>query len=126
MIDLEKAEEVHDNLINEFGGSNGIRDKGLLLSALARPYATFDQQDLYPTAVEKAAAVFESIIINHPFIDGNKRTAYVLLRLTLLDFDLDISASQNEKYEMSIAASKGELGIEEIKQWIQENLTTNQ
>ena len=126
MIDLEKAEEVHDNVIYEFGGSNGIRDKGLLLSALARPYATFDQQDLYPTAVEKAAAVFESIIINHPFIDGNKRTAYVLLRLTLLDFDLDISASQNEKYEMSIAASKGELGIEEIKQWIQENLTTNQ
>jgi len=126
MIDLEKAEEVHDNVIYEFGGSNGIRDKGLLLSALARPYATFDQQDLYPTAVEKAAAVFESIIINHPFIDGNKRTAYVLLRLTLLDFDLDILASQNEKYEMSIAASKGELGIEEIKKWIQEKLTTNQ
>jgi death-on-curing protein len=125
MIDLEKAEEVHDNVIYEFGGSNGIRDKGLLLSALARPYATFDQQDLYPTAVSKAAAVFESIIINHPFIDGNKRTAYVLLRLTLLDFDLDILASQNEKYEMSIAASKGELGIEEINQWIKEKLITN-
>ncbi len=122
MIDLESCEETHNALIENFGGSKGIRDKGSLLAALARPYATFDQQDLYPTAVEKAAAIFESIIINHPFIDGNKRTAYVLMRLTLLEYDADISASQDEKYDMTILASKGEIRIEDIKLWIKERL----
>ena len=70
------------------------RDLGLLLSALARPYATFDQIDLYPTAVEKPAAILESLIINHPFIDGNKRIAYLLMRLILLDSNFDISAKE--------------------------------
>ncbi|WP_461452986.1 Fic family protein [Mucilaginibacter sp.] len=54
-----------------------MRDKGLLLSALARPYATFDHQELYHTTADKADAIFESLNINHPFIDGNKRTAYI-------------------------------------------------
>jgi death-on-curing protein len=122
MIDLEFAIKIHDRSINDYGGSPGIRDKGLLLAALARPYATFDQQDLYPSPVEKAAAIFESIIINHPFMDGNKRTAYVLLRATLYIFGFDIIAFQEDKYKMTIAASKGEIHIEEIKSWIQERL----
>lgn len=125
MIEQQVAEKIHDILIEKFGGSKGIRDEGSLLAALARPYATFDQQELYPTAVEKAAAIFESVIINHPFMDGNKRIAYVLMRLTLLEFNFDISASQNEKYEMTIAASKGEFRIEEIKHWIKDKLITN-
>jgi death-on-curing protein len=125
MIDSKTAEEVHDILIDKFGGSGGLRDMGLLLSALARPYATFDKQELYPTAIEKASAIFESIIINHPFIDGNKRTAYVLLRLTLLEYDFDISATQNEKYEFAIAASKGDIKIDEIKLWIKEKLISS-
>ncbi|MGZ3871782.1 MAG: type II toxin-antitoxin system death-on-curing family toxin [Mucilaginibacter sp.] len=97
----------------------------MLLAALARPYSSFDQQDLYPTAVEKAAAVFESLIINHPFIDGNKRIAYLLLRLTLLESDLDMAATQDEKYLMTIAASKGDIRIEEIKAWINDKLIKN-
>lgn len=125
MIDRITAEEIHDILIDKFGGSKGIRDIGALLSALARPYATFDQQELYPTIIEKAAAIFESIIINHPFIDGNKRLAYMLMRLVLLESDFDISATQNEKYEMTIAASKGELKNEEIKLWIKGKLINN-
>ena len=122
MIDLEFAIKIHDRSINDYGGSQGIRDKGLLLAALARPYATFDQQALYPSPVEKAAAIFESIIINHPFMDGNKRTAYVLLRATLYIFGYDIIVFQEDKYHMTIAASKGEIHIEEIKSWIQERL----
>jgi len=122
MINLEFALKVHDRSINDYGGSEGMRDKSLLLSALARPYATFDQQDLYPSPTEKAAAVFESIIINHPFIDGNKRTAYLLLRATLYIFGFDIISFEEEKYEMTIAASKGETGIEQIKSWIQDRL----
>ncbi len=109
MISPEIAEKIHNILIERFGGIKGIRDKGSLLAALARPHATFDQLELYPTAVEKAAAIFESVIINHPFIDGNKRIAYALMRLTLLEYYCDISATQNEKYEMTMAASKGDL-----------------
>ncbi|MDB5086764.1 MAG: doc [Mucilaginibacter sp.] len=125
MIDLGTAERLHNILIDKFGGSKGIRDKGSLLAALARPYASFDQQDLYPSATEKAAAIFESIIINHPFIDGNKRIAYLLLRLTLLESGYDISATQDEKYDMTIAASKGDIRIEEIKSWISDKLINN-
>ena len=118
MIDIKTVESIHSILIDRFGGGKGIRDKGALEAALARPYATFDQKDLYPTTVDKAAAIFESIVINHPFIDGNKRSAYVLMRLILLAGNLDIVASQNEKYNFVISASKGELDIDQIKDWL--------
>lgn len=118
MIDLHTVEQFHNILIEKFGGSKGVRDEGSLLAALARPYATFDQQDLYPTAIEKASAIFESIIINHPFIDGNKRIAYFLL----LESRYDISATQDEKYDMTIAASTGEIRFDEIKDWINTKL----
>jgi len=122
MIDLATVLTIHDRLIDKYGGSKGVRDKGSLLAALARPYATFDQQDLYLTPSEKAAAIFESIIINHPFLDGNKRTAYVLLRLTLYDFGFDIAASLSQKYEMAIAASSGVMRMYDIKLWIEDKL----
>jgi len=125
MIDLKRANHIHDKLIDEFGGSKGIRDLGGLEAALHRPYATFDGNDLYPTAVEKASAIFESTIINHPFIDGNKRIAYVLMRLMLMENNFDIVASQDEKYKMTISASKGEIGFDEIKQWLTERIKEN-
>ena len=118
MIDLKTVESVHNILIDKFGGSKGIRDVGSLESALARPYATFDQKDLYPTSIDKAAALFESLIINHPFVDGNKRIAYVLIRLVLMADNLDIVASQNEKYAFVIASSKGEFRFDQIKEWL--------
>jgi len=122
MISLEQTEIIHNILIDKFGGSKGIRDIGLLKSALGRAYVTFDGNELYPSPVEKAAAIFESIIINHPFIDGNKRTAYTLMRLILLESELDIAAKQEDKYYFVIAASKGEFRFEQIKNWIQSNL----
>lgn len=122
MISVKEVEIIHNILIDKFGGSKGIRDLGLLESALARPFATFDSEDLYPNPVEKASAILESIIINHPFIDGNKRTAYTLMRLILLENNLDVSASQEEKYDFVILASKGEFRFEEIKKWIQSKL----
>lgn len=74
MIHLEDVINIHEFLIDKFGGSHGIRDVSLLKSALARPFQTFDQVDLHKSHVEKAAALIESIITNHPFVDGNKRT----------------------------------------------------
>ena len=66
--------EIHKRSIEDYGGSQGIRDASLLESAIARPFQTFEEKDLYPTFYEKAAALGESLIINHPFVDGNKRT----------------------------------------------------
>ena len=83
MILLEDILSLHDASISDYGGIQGIRDIGLLKSAIARPFQTFDGNDLYPTSIEKAAALSESLVINHPFLDGNKRTG-VLGMLTIL------------------------------------------
>ncbi len=123
MIDIKDIENIHNILIDKFGGSKGIRDRGALESALYRPNSTFEQQDLYPTAIDKAAAILESILMNHPFIDGNKRTAYVVMKLILFENNLDIRAGQNEKYDMMIAASKGEIRFEENKLLISARLS---
>ena len=85
-------------------------------------FTSFNNQDLYPTPAEKAVAILESSLINHPFVDGNKRTAYVLMRIILLDNGLDIIADQNDKYEMVISASTGAIRFKEIKKWIQTRL----
>lgn len=122
MISLKEVEIIHNILIDKFGGSKGIRDLGLLESALARPFATFDNNDLYLNPVDKAAAILESIAINHPFIDGNKRTAYTLMRLILLEYQFDIIASQEDKYNLVISVSTGEFRFDEIKKWIESNL----
>lgn len=74
MITREEVILIHNEVVKLHGGANGIRDVGGLESAIARPYQTFGKEDLYPTCFEKAAAIGESIIMNHPFIDGNKRT----------------------------------------------------
>ncbi len=122
MIEVSEVEKIHDILIDRFGGANGIRDKGILESAIGRPFQTFDGKDLYPDPVDKAAAIFESIVSNHPFVDGNKRTAYVLLRLILKRNQLDINVDQDVKYDFVIKAAKGELTFDKIREWIRNNL----
>lgn len=122
MFTLEEALHIHDVLVDKFGGSPGIRDTELLLSALARPEQTFEGKELYPTAIEKAAAVLESIVTNHPFIDGNKRTGYTLFRLYLLKGGLDIVAPQDEKYELVISVADGSKNIGHIIDWTNEKI----
>lgn len=121
MINFEEVLAIHSRVIKEFGGSDGIRDKALVEAAINRPFQTFDGQELYPSAIEKATAVLESILNNHPFVDGNKRTGYVLMRLLLLKNGYDIKASQTLKYEMVICVAKGECKFDEIKNWLTKN-----
>ncbi len=123
MISVRDAEIIHHTLIEKYGGSKGIRDLGLLESALARPFATFSGRDLYLTPIDKASAIFESLVTNHPFIDGNKRIAYTLMRLLLLENNLDIQATRDEKYDLVISASKGESRFNEIREWIEAKIT---
>ena len=122
MIDVETAIKIHSILIERFGGSFGIRDKNLLESALARPFQTFDRKDLYKTPIEKSAALIESLITNHPFIDGNKRFGYVIMRLFLMDEGLDIEATEDEKYNFVIAIAKGDFKYSDICKWIKKSL----
>ena len=122
MIDLETSIKIHSILIERFGGSHGIRDKNLLESALARPFQTFDKKDLYKTPIEKSAALVESIITNHPFIDGNKRFGYVIMRLFLMGEGLDIEATEDEKYNFVIAIAKGDFKYTDICKWIKKYL----
>lgn len=122
MIEINDVLNIHNILIEKFGGSKGVRDIDLLDSAINRPFASFDNQELYPSPEEKAAAILESILINHPFVDGNKRTAYVLMRLILIENGLDIYTSQNDKYQMVIEASMGIIHFDGIKTWIKSRM----
>jgi death on curing protein len=119
-ISTDEVLAIHANLIRRYGGLSGVRDRGLLESALARPFQSFNGEDLYPSLEQKAAAILESIVKNHPFIDGNKRTGYVLMRLLLLEFQKDILASENEKYDFVIAIASGKADFKEILDWIRD------
>ncbi|MDW3209050.1 MAG: type II toxin-antitoxin system death-on-curing family toxin [Reichenbachiella sp.] len=125
MISLKGALEIHAILIERFGGANGIRDPKLLDSALNRPFQTFDSKELYPTPIDKASAILESIVKNHPFTDGNKRTGYVLARLLLMNAGFDIMANQEEKYQFVISVSRSELDFEQIKDWLGKHATNS-
>lgn len=122
MIELEDIEQIHKTLIDFFGGSQGIRDLSALKSALARPFQTFENKDLHPTPIYKAAALIESILINHPFIDGNKRTGYVAMRSFLILNGFDIKATQDEKYQFVINIASGKIRIEEIIEWLNNHI----
>ncbi len=121
MINIEIVKYFHSILIDEFGGSSGIRDLNALKAAIQRPYSTFDGKDLYPTIYDKAAALVESLVKNHAFVDGNKRIGYVMLRFFLIESGYDLSASQTDKYNFIIEISKGNLEFEGIKKWIVKN-----
>ncbi len=122
MIDIHDAIRIHEVIIDKFGGIQGVRDYSLWESALSRPFQTFDQKDLYSSPICKAAALIESILINHPFLDGNKRVGYVLMRLLLMDYGLNFTASQDEKYDFVIMIARGDYHYSEIVDWINNKL----
>ena len=81
MISVQLAIKIHERAIVGFGGICGVRDKNLPESVLSRPFQTFDGIDLYSTIYLKASAILDNILVNHPFVDGNKRAAYLLKQL---------------------------------------------
>jgi death on curing protein len=121
MITVKEVESIHQVLITSFGGAHGIRDLQSLQSAITRPFQTFDGLDLYATPFEKTAALLESILINHPFVDGNKRTGYTLYRLLLIQNGYDINASEDKKYEFIVGIASGNIKYESIVVWTAAN-----
>lgn len=122
MILIDDILNLHKLSIEKYGGSDGIRDFGLLESAIARPFQTFGGEDLYPSLFEKAAALGESLILNHPFVDGNKRTGTVAMIALLQEEQLHLVATQENLYNFVIAISIGKKKFEEIVEWLKENV----
>lgn len=121
MIFIDDILELHKKSIEDFGGSHGIRDIGLLESAIVRPFQTFSGEDLYPTNFEKAAALGESLIINHPFVDGNKRTGMIVMAALIMESRFYFTASSDDFYNLIINISTGSLSLEEIVEWLKNN-----
>jgi death-on-curing protein len=120
-ITLDTVLAIHDDLVTKYGGSHGIRDLGLIQSAIARPQSSFGGDDLYPNVFDKAAALFHSLMFNHAFIDGNKRTTIVSASrfLSLNGFELDVS--QEDFVAFPLLVENKHLSIEKISKWIENN-----
>jgi death-on-curing protein len=118
MIKIELVINIHELLIEKFGGVHGLRDINALESAIVRPFMTFETEDLYPTPILQATALIESLIQNHPFLDGNKRIGYVMMRFFLMQNKIDLEATQSEKYDFVMRIANGQLTFAQISDWI--------
>jgi death-on-curing protein len=112
---------VHARLIELTGGSHGVRNVGLLASAVARPQATFEGQELYPDLFTKAAALMESLILNHPFVDGNKRTGIAAAGLLLRLNGRHLQASNEALESFTLQVTNKHLPLADIADWLQWN-----
>ena len=121
MIYKQEVLLYHQLSIEKYGGAIGIRDEGMLSSAIERPFASFGGEDLYKTPFEKAAAILESIIKNHPFVDGNKRTGFISCAALLLREGYELIASENIAYDFVIKVASSHLEFEEIVTFIETN-----
>jgi len=113
---------VHLRQLAEHGGGEGLRDEGLLQSALARPQNLLAYGAPPPDFASLAAAYAYGIARNHPFVDGNKRTALIIARLFLLLNGMDLVATQEEKYSTFLALAAGELSEEDLANWVRAHL----
>ena len=115
----ETVIHLHNMLLKQTGGREGVRDEGMLESALGCAYATFDHQDLFPTIEEKAARLGVGLISNHAFVDGNKRTGTFVM-LTLLDVNgIEMSYSEEDVIKLGYSVATGENKYSNVLDWIQ-------
>ena len=109
---------LYQQIIQQSGGTIGLRDEGLLESAVYRPQASFGGRDLYPDLWSKAAALGHSIILNHPFVDGNKRVGFEAMRLMLRLNGYDLYAAEEAKFDFVMEIAQGKLTEQDIADWL--------
>lgn len=124
-IEKKLALAIHDRQLAEHGGSAGVRDENMLESALARPQRLYAYGDPSPDLADLAASLAFGLARNHPFVDGNKRTAYVVCRTFLELNDASLHAPAEEKYLSILALAEGKLAVEEFALWLREHITMN-
>lgn len=117
-LDINEVMTIHTTIIELFGGRKDVHDFTLLHSAVERCKATFGGIDLYPTIFEKAAALIQSLILNHPFDDGNKRTAISSCALFLFinGWELDLPKKKSIKFTLDIDSHK--ISFKQIASWL--------
>ena len=109
---------LHTALIEEFGGTDGVRDMGMLESALSAPFQTFGREPLYPSIQSKAAQLCFGLVCNHPFLDGNKRIgAHVMLVFLALN-GIELQHSQTELSDVILQLAAGEIEVTDLLHWI--------
>ena len=118
---LQDIYELHTQLENAFVLSSGVRDENLLASAVNTPFQTFMENDLYPSIYDKAAQLCYGVANNHPFTDGNKRTALHSMYVYLIINGFDIMAIQQDVENMIIDVAAGNMTNTELAQWLRDN-----
>lgn len=121
-LTLVEVLDLHRQIIEQSKGAMGIRDLGALESAITQPRMTFGGEDLYPTIVDKASALGFSIVMNHPFIDGNKRTGHAAMEIFLVLNGLEINASVDEQERIILALASGELERDAFTNWLKQRV----
>lgn len=111
----------HTVSIQQYGGSEGVRDLGALEAAVARPWGVSFGVEHFPTPSDKAAALCESVIKRHPFVDGNKRTGISAGAYLLSTFGRELTATNEELEEFAVSAATGSLTLEQMARWFEDH-----
>ena len=119
-LSLAQVVELQRELLAAFGGLAGIRDRGSLEASIARPAMTFGGEDLYADLAAKAAALLHSLVLNHPFLDGNKRAGAAAAELMLELNGLGLAASDQESEHITLATARGEMSAEALAIWFRQ------
>ena len=122
LLTVDEVAELHEKVVKATGGSQGIRDAGLLESSVLGCYQTFDGDDLYPTLTEKAGRLAYMICKNHPFVDGNKRAAVISMLVILRMNDVILSYTQRELIALGLGIASSGIEYEDIVLWINEHI----
>ena len=123
-LSIREVLEIHNQILQLSGTLGGVRDLGALESAVAQPRMTFGAEDLYSTLVEKASALGFSIIQNHPFIDGNKRTGHAAMETFLVLNNAVIDATTDEQVDVVLAIASGMMKKDQFTEWLENHVTT--
>ena len=121
-LTLGEVVELHRRLLQTSGGTPAIRDLAALESAIAQPKATFASIDLHPTLAEKAAALGFSLILNHPFVDGNKRVGHAAMETFLMLNGFEIDAPVDAQARLMLDLAAGRIGRSDLIDWLRRHL----
>jgi death-on-curing protein len=119
---LGEVVDLHRRLLQATGGASGVRDFGVLESAIAQPKATFGGVDLYPTMIEKAAALAFSLVQGHPFADGNKRVGHAAMETFLVLNGSEIDAPVDDQERLMLDLAAGRIGRSQLIDWLRQHL----
>lgn len=122
-VDAKQIVAIHDTIVAKIGGSQGIREGGLLIALTEKPQASFGGSDLYPTVYDKVAAQFEALVNYHVFVDGNKRTAIAVLEFFLHLNELGLTATASEKEEFVLWTATANPDLDEVAAWIKAHVS---